>query len=41
MGSEMCIRDRELTKQIIEEAKKSVRVLTDDEVLQIVRGSSH
>lgn len=31
----------ELTKQIIEEAKKSVRVLTDDEVLQIVRGSSH
>ena len=31
----------ELTKQIIDQAKKSPRVLTDDEILEIVRHSSH
>lgn len=31
----------ELTKRIIDEAKKSARLLTDAEVLEIVNGSSH
>jgi 2-isopropylmalate synthase len=31
----------ELTKRIIDEAKKSARVLTDAEILEIVRCSSH